>query len=52
MIEQALAAMGIDDPDAFDDGLLDDIELLCQVAGVRPTVADITGPARAILLSA
>ncbi len=52
VIEEALAAMGIDDPDAFDDSLLDDIELLCQVAGVRPTVADVTAPARVILLGA
>ncbi|WP_216892274.1 DUF6461 domain-containing protein [Nocardia alni] len=52
VIEQALAAMGIDDPDAFDDGFLDDIELLCQVAGIRPTVADVTGAARVILLGA
>jgi hypothetical protein len=52
VIEEALAAMGIDDPEAFDeddDSFPDDIELLCQVAGVRPTVADVTGPARVIL---
>jgi hypothetical protein len=50
VIEEALAAMGIDDPEAFDeddDSFLDDIELLCQLAGVHPTVADVTGPARA-----
>ncbi|MFC9438653.1 DUF6461 domain-containing protein [Nocardia sp. NPDC057030] len=49
VIEEALAAMGIDAPDAFDDSL-DDIELLCQVAGVRPTIEDLTGPARVLLL--
>ncbi|MCM6778978.1 DUF6461 domain-containing protein [Nocardia sp. CDC159] len=53
MTEEALAAMGIDDPEAFDeddDSSLDDIELLCQLTGVRPTVADVTGPARVIIL--
>ena len=44
----ALAAMGIDDPQAFDDeeNDLDDLELLCRVAGIRPTLEGVTGPAR------
>ncbi|GAA5061039.1 DUF6461 domain-containing protein [Nocardia callitridis] len=52
VIEEALAVMGIDDPNVFDEDdaeLLDDLELLCQLAEVRPTVADVAGPARAIL---
>ncbi|WP_240965476.1 DUF6461 domain-containing protein [Streptomyces zingiberis] len=42
-VRAALAAMGADDAQdaAFEDGL----ELLCRTAGVRPTVADVTGTA-------
>ncbi|MEU7142525.1 hypothetical protein ABZ942_23950 [Nocardia sp. NPDC046473] len=53
VIEEALAAMDIDDPGVFAedyDSFLDDIELLCQLTGARPTVADVTGPARVIIL--
>lgn len=43
-VGQALAAMGSEDvlETAFDH----DVELLCRTAGVRPTVADVSGPAR------
>ena len=47
--------MGIGDPavyDGSDGGFLDDIELLCQLGGVRPTVADVTGPALVSILRA
>jgi hypothetical protein len=27
-----------------------DVELLCRTAGVRPTVADVTGPARLAII--
>ncbi|MER7475841.1 DUF6461 domain-containing protein [Micromonospora sp. NPDC000018] len=39
VLTMALAEMGIDDIEAFDadsDNYLDDLELLCRVAGVRP----------------
>jgi hypothetical protein len=44
-----LAAMGIYDLEAFDDdddASLDDLQLLCRVAGIRPTVPDVAGDAR------
>lgn len=43
-VQAALDAMGADDPvdTAFDH----DLELLCRTAGVRPTVAEVTGVAR------
>ncbi|MFG2675538.1 DUF6461 domain-containing protein [Streptomyces sp. NPDC048445] len=49
-VEAAMAAMGSDDPldAAFQDGL----ELLCRTAGVRPTVADVTGEARFTIIAA
>ncbi|MEV6029030.1 DUF6461 domain-containing protein [Streptomyces sp. NPDC052036] len=49
-VRAAMAAMGSDDPleTAFDDGL----ELLCRTAGVRPTVADVTGTARWVIIPA
>lgn len=53
IVEEGLARMGIDDPAAFDaddDSYLDDLELLCQIAGVRPMVADVTGLARVVIL--
>ncbi|MEV4968258.1 MULTISPECIES: DUF6461 domain-containing protein [Streptomyces] len=40
----AMAAMGADDPQ--DTAFHDNLELLCRTAGVRPTVADVTGTAR------
>lgn len=43
-VRAAMAAMGADDPQ--DAAFWDDLELLCRTAGVRPTVADVTGPAR------
>ncbi|MCX4094699.1 DUF6461 domain-containing protein [Nocardia sp. alder85J] len=54
VLTRALSEMGIDDPQAFDDddeNFLEDLELLCRVANVRPTVADITAPARVTILS-
>ena len=53
VVAEALAEMGIDDPEAFDaddENLLDDLELLCRVAGIRPRIADITGPAQVAIL--
>ncbi|MFD2418597.1 DUF6461 domain-containing protein [Amycolatopsis pigmentata] len=53
VLTDALAEMGIDDCEAFDaddDNFLEDLELLCRLAGVRPTVADVTGPARVAIL--
>ncbi|QKV96017.1 Curculin domain-containing protein (mannose-binding) lectin [Streptomyces sp. NA02950] len=41
---QALTAMGA--PDVIKAAFLHDLELLCRTAGVQPTVADVTGPAR------
>ncbi|HWO62618.1 MAG TPA: DUF6461 domain-containing protein [Umezawaea sp.] len=49
----ALAAMGIDDPVAFDadeDNFLNDLELLRRLTGINPTVADVTGPARVAII--
>lgn len=43
-VRQALEAMGSEDP--IDTAYHHDIELLCRVAGVRPTPADVTGQAR------
>ncbi len=53
VLVDALTAMGIDDLEAFDedyDSDLDDLELLCRVAGVRPTIADVTAAARVAIL--
>jgi uncharacterized protein DUF6461 len=51
VLTEALAEMGIDDPEAFDeDDHLDDLELLCRLTGVSPTVADVTGPTRAAII--
>ncbi|MGW7576428.1 DUF6461 domain-containing protein [Streptomyces sp. NPDC054765] len=43
-VQAALDAMGADDP--LDAAFEYDLELLCRTAGVRPTVADVTGVAR------
>jgi uncharacterized protein DUF6461 len=45
---RALAEMGSDDPQ--DTAFEHDIELLCRTAGVRPTLADVTGQARLAIL--
>jgi hypothetical protein len=53
VLTEPLSEMGIDDPEAFDkddDNFLEDLELLCRVANVRPTVADVTGPAHVAIL--
>ncbi|MEU4645588.1 DUF6461 domain-containing protein [Micromonospora sp. NPDC023814] len=53
VLATALAEMGIDDIEAFDDdndNYLDDLELLCRVAGVRPRVDDVTGRGRVAIL--
>lgn len=53
VLTPALAAMGIDDIEEFDaddENFLDDIELLCQLSGVRPSLEDVTGPARVAIL--
>lgn len=41
-VTRALGEMGIDDP--FQTPLRRYPELLCRTAGVRPTIADVTGP--------
>ncbi|MCU1679331.1 MAG: hypothetical protein JWQ81_70 [Amycolatopsis sp.] len=49
ILTEALAEMGITDPEAYDadeTNFLEDLELLCRLVGVRPTVADVTGAAR------
>jgi hypothetical protein len=51
VLRQPLADMGITDPVEFDEDpgnyhALDDIELLCRIGGIRPTVADMLAPAR------
>lgn len=54
VIRPALSEMGVEDVDAFDadeENFLDGLELLCRVAGVRPTAATMRGPARAAVLS-
>jgi hypothetical protein len=53
VLTAALSAMGIDDVEEFDledENYLDDLELLCRVAGVRPAMEDVTGPARVAIL--
>jgi len=53
VVEEALSEMGIDDPAAFDDdddSSLDDLELLRRLAGIHPTVADVTGLPRIAIL--
>ncbi|GAA1959751.1 DUF6461 domain-containing protein [Amycolatopsis minnesotensis] len=53
VLTEALARMGIGDIEEFDSddaNLLDDLELLCQLTGVWPEVADVTGPARVAIL--
>lgn len=49
-VEAALTAMGSDDP--LESAFEDDLELLCRTAGIRPTVADVTGPARWVIIPA
>jgi hypothetical protein len=41
-VREALATMGSDDP--MDTAFEHDLELFCRTAGVRVTVADVTGP--------
>ncbi|MER7470768.1 DUF6461 domain-containing protein [Micromonospora sp. NPDC000018] len=53
VLTEPLAEMGIDDIDEFDDdddSFLDDVELLCRVAGVSPEIGDVTAPARGAIL--
>ncbi|MGH3381765.1 MAG: hypothetical protein ACRDP6_44265 [Actinoallomurus sp.] len=47
-VRRALAEMGSDD--VLDTAFEQDIELLCRTAGIRPTVADVTGPARIAII--
>jgi hypothetical protein len=45
----ALAEMGVDEPEERDGdqyNRIDGLELLCRMAGIRPTLEDATGPAR------
>ncbi|MFJ3667061.1 DUF6461 domain-containing protein [Streptomyces sp. NPDC090106] len=44
----AMAVMGADDP--LDVAFHQNLELLCRTAGVRPTVADVTGTARWVII--
>lgn len=53
VLTEALAEMGIADIEEFDagdDNFLEDLELLCRLAGIRPSVTDVTGPARVAIL--
>jgi hypothetical protein len=47
-VRRALAEMDADD--VLDTAFERDVELLCRTAGVRPTVADVTGPARLAII--
>ena len=47
-VREALAAM--ESEDVLDTAFDHDVELLCRTAGVRPTVADVTGPARLTII--
>ncbi|MDN3354800.1 DUF6461 domain-containing protein [Actinomadura sp. DC4] len=47
-VRRALEEM--DSDDALDTAFEDDIELLCRIAGVRPTIAAVTGPARLAII--
>lgn len=47
-VRRALEEMGSED--ALDTAFDNDIELLCRIAGVRPTAADVTGTARLAIL--
>jgi hypothetical protein len=47
-VRRALAEMGSED--VLDTAFEHDVELLCRTAGVRPTVADVTGPARLAII--
>ncbi|MFE4449294.1 DUF6461 domain-containing protein [Streptomyces sp. NPDC056796] len=49
-VRAAMEAMGADDPQ--EAAFYDTLELLCRTAGVRPTVTDVTGTARWVILSA
>ncbi|OON80128.1 DUF6461 domain-containing protein [Streptomyces tsukubensis] len=49
-VRAAMAAMGADDP--LETAFHDDLELLCRTAGIRPTVADVTGTARWVIIPA
>jgi hypothetical protein len=53
VLREPLAEMGIQDPKAYDesDEFLDDVELLCRVAGIRPTRADILVATRGAVLA-
>lgn len=43
-VRQALTAMGSED--VIDTAFEHDLELMCRTAGVQPTIADVSGPAR------
>jgi hypothetical protein len=47
-VRRALADMGSDD--VLDTAFEHDVELLCRTAGVRPAVADVSGPARLAII--
>jgi len=47
-VRRALAEMGSDD--VLDTALEHDVELLCRTADVRPTAADVAGPARLAII--
>jgi hypothetical protein len=47
-VRRALAEMGADD--VLDTAYEQDVELLCRTAGIRPTLADVTGPARIAII--
>ena len=47
-VRRALAEMGADD--VLDTAYEQDVELLCRTAGIRPTLADVSGPARIAII--
>jgi hypothetical protein len=49
-VRRALEEMGMASDDVRDTAFEHNIELLCRTAGVRPTVADVTGPARITII--
>jgi hypothetical protein len=54
VLTEALEEMGIDDITAFEattDNFLNDLELLRKLTSVNPTIADVTGPARAAIIA-
>ncbi|WP_330321277.1 DUF6461 domain-containing protein [Streptomyces clavifer] len=48
-VRAAMAAMGVDDP--LEAAFHDTLELLCRTAGIRPTVTEVTGSARWVIMS-